>query len=180
MFFRNILAFLILWMLPMSLNAAGARTGPVIKDFGPVYAVSEPAWNLQKNRSYKVSMDVSASADFHGDLNRRIESAARFLNLHARNGIDPENIDFAIVVHGSAGKDLLKDAAYAERFNEVNPNTGLLSALAEAGVTVYLCGQTAAHRGFAAEDLHPAVTMALSAMTAHIRLQSEGFSLIPF
>jgi intracellular sulfur oxidation DsrE/DsrF family protein len=125
-------------------------------------------------------MDVSATADFSGDLNRRIESAARFLNMHARNGIAMENIDFAIVVHGSAGKDLLNDAAYKARFDEVNPNTTMLSALAEAGVEIYLCGQTAAHRGLAASDLHPAVTVALSAMTAHVRLQSQGYTLTPF
>jgi len=52
--------------------------------------------------------------------------------------------------------------------------------LNEAGVKIFLCGQTAAYRGFATEELHPAVTMALSAMTAHVRLQSEGFTLIPF
>jgi len=47
-------------------------------------------------------------------------------------------------------------------------------------VVIYLCGQTAAYRGFAAEELSPVVTMALSAMTAHVRLQSEGYTLIPF
>lgn len=167
-------------LIPVSLSAAEAGTGPVITNFGPVYAVADSAWNLEAGRSYKVSMDVSGTADFSGDLNRRIESAARFLNLHARNGIDMENIEFAIVVHGSAGKDLLKDAAYRARYDEVNPNTAMLSALAEAGVKIYLCGQTAAHRGLSAEDLHPAVTVALSAMTAHVRLQSEGYTLIPF
>jgi intracellular sulfur oxidation DsrE/DsrF family protein len=179
MLFRNGLLVLIL-LLPVSLLAAEARSGPVINNFGPVYEVPEGAWNLEKGKAYKISMDVSATADFSGDLNRRIESAARFLNMHARNGIDMEDIDFAIVVHGSAGKDLLKDAAYEARFDEVNPNTAMLSALAGAGVKVYLCGQTAAHRGLAAEDLHPAVNMALSAMTAHVRLQSEGYTLIPF
>ncbi|MBT8069679.1 MAG: DsrE family protein [Xanthomonadales bacterium] len=179
MFFRNGLIVLIL-LSPVSLLAAEARSGPIISNFGPVYEVPEGAWNLEKGKAYKVSMDVSATADFSGDLNRRIESAARFLNMHARNGIEMEDIDFAIVVHGSAGKDLLKDAAYEARFDEVNPNTPMLSDLAGAGVKVYLCGQTAAHRGLAAEDLHPAVTMALSAMTAHVRLQSEGYTLIPF
>ncbi|MBT8076203.1 MAG: DsrE family protein [Gammaproteobacteria bacterium] len=179
MFVRSGLLVLML-VLPTSLWAAEARSGPVISNFGPVYDVADDAWNLEEGKAYKVSMDVSATADFSGDLNRRIESAARFLNMHARNGIAMENIDFAIVVHGSAGKDLLNDAAYKARFDEVNPNTTMLSALAEAGVEIYLCGQTAAHRGLASGDLHPAVTVALSAMTAHVRLQSQGYTLIPF
>ena len=160
--------------------AVEPQTGPVIEAFGAVYEVPAGAFNLNKDTHYKVSMDVSATGDFSSDLNRHIESAARFLNLHARNGIDPEDIEFAIVVHGSAAKDLLKDAAYEARFDEANPNTAMLAALQKAGVEIYLCGQTAVHRGFTAEELNPAVSLALSAMTAHVRLQSEGYTLIPF
>jgi len=180
MLLRKLFGLMVMLLLAGSVGAAESQAGPVIKSFGPVYGVPEGSWNLDKDTHYKVSMDVSATGDFSSDLNRRIESAARFLNLHARNGIDPKNIEFAIVVHGSAGKDLLKDAAYEERFDEPNPNTAMLNALHDAGVKIYLCGQTAAHRGFAAEDLNPAVSIALSAMTAHVRLQSEGYTLIPF
>lgn len=160
--------------------AAEPQTGPVIESYGPVYDVPDGSWNLKPGTPYKVSMDVSATGDFNSDLNRRLESAARFLNLHARNGIAPENIKFAIVVHGSAGKDLLKDTAYEARFDAPNPNTAMLAALHQAGVKIYLCGQTAVHRGFTVEELNPAVSLALSAMTAHVRLQSEGYTLIPF
>lgn len=180
MLFRMLIGLVAVSVLAGQLHAAESQTGPVIESYGPVYDVPDGSWNLKQNTRYKVSMDVSATADFSGDLNRRLESAARFLNLHARNGIDPKNIEFVIVVHGSAGKDLLTDAAYKARFDEANPNTAMLAALHEAGVKIYLCGQTAAHRGFAAEDLNPAVSLALSAMTAHVRLQSEGFTLIPF
>jgi len=55
-----------------------------------------------------------------------------------------------------------------------------LIALHDAGVKIYLCGQTAAGRGFTTEDLNPAVSVALSAMTAHVRLQADGYTLIPF
>lgn len=178
--FGKLLVGLATLFLLSSVSAAEPQTGPVIKAYGPVFAVPEGAWNLNKDTHYKVSMDVSATGDFSSDLNRHFESAARFLNMHAGNGIDAKNIDFAIIVHGSAAKDLLNDAAYEARFNEVNPNTAMLAALNDAGVEIYLCGQTAAYRGYAAGELNPAVTMALSAMTAHVRLQSEGYTLIPF
>ena len=160
--------------------AAGPPTGPIIKDFGPVFEVLEGSYNLDKNTHYKVTMDVSATGDFPEDLNRNFVSTARFLNMHARNGIDPANIEFAIIVHGPAGKDLLDDKAYEKRYHEPNPNTLLLQQLSEAGVKIYLCGQSAAYMKLGADEMNPAVTMALSAMTAHVRLQSEGYTLIPF
>ena len=180
MFFKGLFGLAAVLCLAANLNAAEPVTGPVIEAYGPVYPVAEGSFNLKPETVYKVSMDVSASEDFSDDVNRRLESAARFLNMHARNGIDPKNIELVIVVHGSAAKDLLKDEAYQERFDEPNPNTAMLAALHEAGVRIYLCGQTAAYRGFAAKDLNPAVSLALSAMTVHVRLQSEGYALIPF
>lgn len=180
MLFKKQIVCVAVLFLVGSVYAAEPQTGPVIEAYGPVFEVPEGSFNLRKDTQYKVSMDVSATGDSSSDLNRRFESAARFLNMHARNGIDTGNIEFAIIVHGSAGKDLLKDAAYEARFEEPNPNTAMLNALGEAGVKIYLCGQTAAYRGFAPEELNPAVSMAVSAMTAHVRLQSEGYTLIPF
>lgn len=180
MIFRKLWVCMIFAFAAGNTLAVEPQTGPVIKDFGPVFEVPEGSWNLQEGVHYKVSMDVSATGENSGDLNRRIESAARFLNLHARNGIDPKNIEFAIIVHGSAGKDLLTNVAYQTRFEVPNPNTAMLNALGDAGVVIYLCGQTTAYRGFSADELSPVVTTALSAMTAHVRLQAEGYTLIPF
>jgi len=178
--FRKLTVCVFILFFAGNVFAAEPQTGPVIEGFGPVFEVPEGSWNLKNRKNYKVSMDVSATGESSGALNRHLESAARFLNLHARNGINPENIKFAIVVHGSASKDLLTNDAYLARFDEANPNTAMLNALGEAGVKIFLCGQTAAYRGFTAEELNPAVNMAVSAMTAHVRLQAEGYTLIPF
>ena len=113
-------------------------------------------------------------------FNPSMESAARFLNMHARNGIDMENIELALVVHGEAARDVLTDEAYRDRFGVVNPNTRMVEQFRNVGVRIYLCGQSAMHKGFTMSELNPAVTMAVSAMTAHVRLQAEGFRLMAF
>jgi intracellular sulfur oxidation DsrE/DsrF family protein len=177
---RRLFVMTVLVIFTFSISAAEPDTGPVIEAYGPVFSAPEGAYNLKKDTHYKVTMDVSASVDNPQDLNRHFESAARFLNMHARNGVEPENIDFAIVVHGAAAKDLLNDEAYKARFEQSNPNTALLNALGEVGVKIYLCGQSAAYREIKTQDLNPAAEMALSAMSAHVRLQSEGYTLIPF
>lgn len=161
-------------------SLADAVRGPVIERYGPVYPVAEDAMNLKKGKTYRVLMDVSSSGDFAMAVNPKLDSAARFLNMHAQNGIDPDDLVLSVVVHGAATKDLLSNEAYRDRFGVYNPNSALLEALDEAGVEVVVCGQSAVHKGYREEEFHPSITQAVSAMTAHVRRQAEGYVLIPF
>ena len=172
-------ASLLLALLPVTSQAANAETGPVIENFGPVYEIADAGFMLDPTVRYRSVMDVAQSANEKDQLNRYIESAARFLNMHVRDGVPLANLELAIVLHGGAGKDALSDPAYRERFGTANPNTPLIGALHDAGVKIYICGQTAGFRGYAAEELNPAVTVATSAMTVLTRLQVEGWSLLP-
>ena len=171
---------LLLWIRSMGSIAADPVTGPAVEGYGPVYPVTDGAFNLSNDRHYKVSKDLSSSDEDNSKLNRGLESVARFLNMQARSGTSMNQLEMAVIVHGRAAKDLLTDAAYKARFGISNPNTGLLAGLEKAGVDIYLCGQTAAYRGFDDKELNASVTMALSAMTAHVQLQTEGYTLIPF
>jgi len=160
--------------------ASPPKKGPVIVDYGPVFEVPATAYNLKAGVRYQVSMDVAATAADQTAVNRNLESAARFLNMQGQAGTPMADLELAVVVHGPAAKDLLTDDAYFERFGLPNPNSGLLAGLQMAGVAIYICGQTAVHQGFKPADFHAGVTMALSAITAHARLQAEGYTLTPF
>ena len=159
---------------------AQPQTGPTVPSFGPVMAPPPGSFNLDPETHYKVSIDVGETAEFPGDQSRKLTSVARFLNMHAQQGIPPENIEFAVIVHGMAANDLLTDKAYRARFSSPNPNTALLDELHEAGVTVYLCSQTAAFRQMDPSEFREDVVMAVSAMTTHVELQQQGYTLIPF
>jgi len=154
--------------------------GPLIRDFGKVYDVPNTAKLPQKDKVHRVIFDVSDSPGNTKQINASIETLARFLNMHARAGIPRENLKLALVLHGAAAKDSLNHEAYEARFGVENPNLELLEALANARVQVYLCGQTAKHRGIGADDLTRPVEMALSAMTALVVLQEQGYQLIPW
>jgi intracellular sulfur oxidation DsrE/DsrF family protein len=79
-------------------------------------------------------------------------------------------------VHGGAYRDLLN----AESYGGDNPNAPLIEQLIAHGVTIELCGQTAAYRDVSEDDLLPGVTISLSAMTSHALLQQQGYTLNPF
>jgi len=157
-----------------------AQTGPVIADYGAVYTVSDPDFPTPRDRQLRVVFDVSTAPDSVSAINPRIETVARFLNMHAQAGVPVANLDVALVLHGGSGKYALSDAAYRARFGTANPNLPLLRALHAHGVRIILCGQTAAHRGFSRAELAEPVELALSAMTALVTLQNAGYALIRF
>lgn len=147
--------------------------GPAIEDFGAVASVEDV--RIDSGTQLKVAFDLAKAAE-PGSTNRYLESAARFINMHAAAGVPTENIDVAVVVHGAAAMDLVTD----ERYGGVNANAGLIEALIGTGVQIELCGQTAAFRDIAKTDLLPGVELSLSAMTAHALLQQDGYTLNPF
>ena len=176
----NVSLYCLLLVALVSTVAAQPQTGPTVPSFGPVLAPPPGSFNLNPETHYKVSIDVGETAEFPGDQSRKLTSVARFLNMHAQQGIPAENIEFAVIVHGMAANDLLTDKAYQARFNSPNPNTALLNELNDAGVTVYLCSQTAAFRQMAPSEFREDIVMAVSAMTTHVELQQLGYTLIPF
>ena len=156
------------------------QTGPVIDKFGATFAVPEGSVMPPRDGDYRVKFDVATSASDPSAVNPGIESVARFLNMQVRAGVPATQMKLALIVHGSAGRDLLGHAGYKKRHGVDNPNLPLLDALDRAGVRIYLCGQTAAGRGLGWDEIAPVAKVALSAMTAHAMLAREGYSTNPF
>ncbi|TVZ27991.1 intracellular sulfur oxidation DsrE/DsrF family protein [Gillisia sp. Hel_I_86] len=162
--------------------AQEAHSGEVIKEYGKIYEVSNPDFKTDTTAQFKVVFDVAKNFDNPSQPNKLIETAARFINMHRAAGIPAKNIQVALVIHGGAYPEILKDEFYNEKFPEisVNPNAELISLLANQGVQVILCGQTAAHRKITKSEVLPEVQIALSAMTALVQLQNKGYRLINF
>ena len=155
---------------PLAAQEPEVRYGPIFEEFGPHYPV-EGIDHVPQDAEFAVAFDVARPAD-DDTRNRGFESAARFINMHASKGVDPENIRIAMVVHGGAVKDLLA--------SEDNPSREMVQQLLDYGVRFIVCGQSAAGQGIAQDDLIPGVEMALSAMTAHALLQQRGYTVNPF
>lgn len=154
--------------------------GPVIEDYGPVYYVPQVPLVLPDGVRLKAVFDVSGTPEESDKLNYRLETVARYLNMHARAGIDPARLDVAVVLHGKATRAALSADAFEERYGRINPDGDLIQRLAAAGVQFLVCGQSAAASGFRPEEMAPGMTLSLSALTALVGLQSDGYALIPW
>ncbi len=175
----------ILWCISafLSLTTVQAQTkeaGPVISEYGKVYKVENPDIKVDTTKTYKLVFDIMNSPDDPSIRNASIETAARFLNMHAQSGVPVDQLHVMLVVHNKASKDLANSKVYEEKYGVVNPNEGLINALLEANVQIVFCGQSAASRGFPKEKLIPQVQLALSAMTALSQAQEDGYQLIKF
>ncbi len=156
------------------------KSGPVIKEYGQVFKIKKPDLNLEKSKNYKIIFDVYTDQKNNKKINASINTVARFLNMHAQNGVDPNDLDIVLVLHGAATKNALSDVAYQREFHANNPNTELIKALKKSGVKIYVCAQSLSHKDFQKEDLSKNVQMSLSALTALVYYQSEGYQLITF
>ena len=161
---------LLLLTAPALAGPEDFKPGPAIPAYGKVADVPG-AERLSKDAVFKIAFDTAVPAE-PGKVNRTLESAARFLNMHEAVGIPAANIKLAVVVHGGASADLVA--------GEGNANAPLIAALLKNRVRIILCGQTAAYRDIRKADLLPGVELALSAMTAHAQLQQDGYTLNPF
>ena len=160
-----------------SLQAEEPSFGPAVEGYGPTYPINNRDVPLEKGFVYKAVFDAVDNPD-EKSLNTGLVSVARYLNMHARNGVAVKDMNIAVVAHGPALKALLSDDAYRTRYGIKNPNSELLRKLDDAGVSFYVCGQSMAFGGFDKNELIAPANVALSAMTMLTVLQSDGYALL--
>lgn len=170
----------VLLLLALPAAAEEEFTGPAVEGYGPVYAIPDAVELGDPAAGVKAVFDISVGSEDPAALNIRIETVARFLNMHVAAGYPKESVVAALVLHGTAARDALDNNGYRKRYGVDNPNIPLLEELREAGVEVYLCGQSREHRGFAQEEIAAPVSVALSAITVLLAKQEQGYGLISF
>ena len=173
----TLLALLSIWSL--QLFADEPSFGPAIEGYGPTFAIDYRDVPLEEGAVYKAVFDAATYSDDKTSPNTRFVSVARYLNMHARNGVPVENMDLAVVVHGRALKSVMNNDAYEFRYGVDNPNLELLMKLDAAGVRFYICGQSMAFGGVEKSELASPAKVGLSAMTMITVLQNDGYALVP-
>jgi intracellular sulfur oxidation DsrE/DsrF family protein len=175
--FKAAIMFVVAVCAPVHANLNDFKDGPVIKGYGKNASVATSTVN--EDTKLKVAFDVAKGAD-KGEVNRKFDSLARFINMHVASGVRKDNIQLALVVHGKASMDLLDNLTYQKAHNLDNPNKPLIKALLANNVRVILCGQSAAAYDISFAQLIDGSEMELSAMTAHALLQNDGYTVNPF
>jgi intracellular sulfur oxidation DsrE/DsrF family protein len=153
---------------------------PIVKGFGGIYEIADATERPDATLEYKIMVDLTSAAENNKEISRWVDNVARMMNLHGLAGVPKEKIKVKVVIHGGAIFTLLNDENYQKRFEVENPNLKVFEALKEAGVDVYVCGQSLIARNLQTADLWPGVTIAHSALTTITTYVPQGYVLLRF
>ena len=150
---------------------------PVIKNYGGVVHLPNAVQGPRDGSRICVDLTSGGEPD---KLSASIEKVARFVNIYSAAGKEAAKVQIAIVLHGEATLSVLNADAYSKTFEtEGNPNLDCLHELHEAGVDIYVCGQSLIRKNGKPEDVVVFADVAVSGLTTLVNLQADGYAYIP-
>ena len=154
--------------------------GPLIEGFGRHVDLPNADFTTRADHVYRVAFEVLHPLHAPERPHLRLDAAARFMNMHAHAGVPKDNLQVKLILHGGGTRAAMTNAAYRERYDIDNPSLPLLQALSEAGVEIFLCEQSRVLNGLDASEIATPVKSALSAMTAVVTLQADGYQFLTY
>lgn len=168
----------IILVLSTSLFAQEAQY-PILKGYGGIYEIPN-AVLPSADSEYKIVIDLKTLQKEKGSLNLGLNNVARMMNLHGLSGVKAESLKVAIAIHGGATDIIINNAAYKKRYGVDNPNIDLIATLKDAGVEVYVCGQSLIARKYDFNEVNTDVTFALSMLTVFTTYMQDGYLPLVF
>lgn len=177
---KSLFTLTILSLLSFSIVPAQERHHPIITPFGGIYDIPEATVKADSKLDYNIVIDVVTGNDNPEEINWSLNNVARLLNLHAISGADREKINVVVAIHGGATMAIVNDKAYQKKYGIDNPNDNLITALADAGVVLTVCGQSLISRGIDSSDINKSVQVATSMLTTVTTYQLKGYAFLKF
>lgn len=165
--------------LPISLLAQ-TPANPVIKHFGTVNEVPLAVEKPDPKMDYKIVVEVTSDNPKPASIHEFFEKVAAVVNLHALGGIPANKLHVVMVIHGPAAQYIVDNENYQKAFHTDNPNLPLFTALKEAGVKIFVCGQSLIKRKIDPATIAPEIKVALSAITTLTTYQLKGYAVLKY
>ncbi len=172
--------FVLLSTFSVQIAIAQQKAFPVIKNFGAAIEIPFATVTIDPKVDYKILIDVVTAADKPEMINENIENIARIINLHALGGVSAKKLHVVAVFHGGAVMNILNNVEYRKKFGIDNPNMAIFTALKDAGIPMYVCGQTLFKRNVDISTVVPEILPALSAITTITTYTAKGYTVLKF
>jgi len=176
---KRIACLLACTMMVMVVTAQ-TKVNPVIKHFGTITEVPFSVENPDPKMNYKIVIEVNSDNPKPETVHEFFDKVASVVNLHALGGVPANKLHVVMVIHGPAAPFVLNNDVYKKKFNSDNPNIPLFKELTDAGVKIFVCGQSLNKRNIAKESVTPEVKPALSAITTLTTYQLKGYAVLRY
>ncbi len=172
--------FIFIFSIVATATFAQEKVNPIIKNYGGIYEISEATVIPNSELRYRIVVDAKTGGDQKSDLAFALYNTARMINLHAVGGVQAENIEVVLAIHGGATYSVLDNKTYQKKFGIDNPNIGLIKELKAAGVKLTVCGQSLMGRKITKDQVLPEIDIATSMLTTVSTYQLKGFAVFQF
>ncbi|MEO9887940.1 MAG: DsrE family protein [Balneola sp.] len=167
-------------VLVCTVNAFAQKgANPIIKNYGTIYEI-EGAIDTDSKIEYKIVVDLKTLQRDKESINPGLNNVARMLNLHGLGGVKAENLNVAVAIHGGATDVILNNEAYQKKYELDNPNLQLIDELKEAGVELYVCGQSLLARNYEHDEVNSQIKIGLSMLTVVTTYMHKGYHQMVF
>lgn len=156
------------------------KVNPVIKNFGTITEVPFSVENPDTKLDYKIVIEINSDNPKPETVHEFFDKVAAVVNLHALGGVPASKLHVVMVIHGPAANFVVNDDEYKKKYNVANPNIPLFKELSDAGVKIFVCGQSLNKRSIAKESVAREVKVALSAITTLTTYQLKGYALLKY
>lgn len=170
----------LVWSLVLCVGATGAAHAQGEALPVPGYATVPNIPNARQTPDpaihYKLAYVMNEAPPEQGEANPLFAQVARIVNTFAAYGVPKENREVAIVIYGPATEGIRTEESFMKAYGgKKNPNTEIIKSLRNAGVDLFVCGQSVAGRKIPASEIMPEVNLTLSASITLMNLQSKGY-----
>ena len=168
-------------LLGISVSAfSQSRINPVVKNYGGIfdipYAVEKPDPSLDCN----IIIEIATASDKPDSTNWALYNVARLINLHIMGGVPKEKLHVVLAIHGGAAFSVMNNETYKAKYGVDNPTLKLFKELDQAGVKMFVCGQSMIARNIDRFNMVREVKVATSMLTTMTTYQLKGYAALKF
>jgi intracellular sulfur oxidation DsrE/DsrF family protein len=95
-------------------------------------------------------------------------------------GIPKEKLHVVLAIHGAAAYSVMNNETYKLKYGVDNPTLKLFHELDQAGVNIFVCGQSLFARKIDRLKMVPEVKVASSMLTVMTTYQLKGYAALKF
>jgi len=156
------------------------RVNPVIKSYGGIFEIPYAEEKPDPTQDYNIVIEIATASDKPDSTNWALYNVARLINLHVMGGVPKEKLHVVLAIHGGAAFSVMNNEAYKAKYGVDNPSLKLYKELEQAGVKMFVCGQSLIARKIDRFKMVPEVKVATSMITTMTTWQLKGYAALKF